>query len=169
MKKITYERFVEAIKAIAGAVIAIALLLGYVQAPETAVSDQPTARGVSNFDDLAIGGDLTVTGDVATNTDLTVDDTFAIDDTAYALTGTQTLTPTASYYLLNATSTLTLTLGATAVGDVLILHNVGVSNTIVTDTGATQGGGAVTIGPDDIGLFIYGNSKWVEIASPDNS
>lgn len=97
---------------------------------------------------------------------------LGIADTDYAETGAQTLTPSNSYYQLNPSATLTLTLGTGDAedGDILILHNVNASNSVVVvDTTATQGGANVTVGTDDLALFIFGNSKWVEIASPDNS
>ena len=122
-------------------------------------------------DDLAVGGDLAVTGNVTANTDLTVDDTFNIDDTDSTLTGSQTITPTYSYLQVSPTAVLTLTLatGAAVDGDILIIHNAVTTNTVIVDTGATQGGGNVTLAQDDIAAFIFGDSVWVEMFSPDNS
>lgn len=156
----------------------------------TAVTDnEPTARGVSNFDDItlsgdlvvgddttfgddvAVAGDLTVTGSATVSADVTVDDTFNIDDTDSLITGTQSISVTASFYEFGPASVLTLTLDTddVAVGDLLFITNVGSANVVIVDTGATQGGGNVTIGVDDSAVFIFSNSKWIEIASPDNS
>jgi hypothetical protein len=110
-------------------------------------------------------------GTVTVDPDLIVDDTLNIDETAYALTGTKTITPTATYYQLAPTAALTLTLSTASAGagDLLILHSTVATNTIIVDTGATVGGGNITLSTNDLALFIYGNSKWIEIASPDNS
>lgn len=106
------------------------------------------------------------------NDDLIVDDTLNIDDTDSTITATQTLTPTGTFYEFNPTATLTLTLatGSAEVGDLLILQNLnGSYSVVIVDTGATVGGSNVTLGQNDLALFFYTNSKWVEIASPDNS
>lgn len=178
MKK---SEFINLAATVIGALALVLVAFGVLQ-PDTA-ANQPEARGVSNFDtvtaDVVNGttvngttvnaGALNATGAVVASGDLTVDDTFGTDSTAYSLTGAQTLTPTASYYQLAPLATLTLTLGAGTTGDYLILHNTVATSTIVADTGATVGGDAITLGANDLAVFIYGNSAWIEIASPDNS
>lgn len=74
-KKITYERLAEAVKAVGIAVIAVALAFGLVSAPtETPADDnQPTARGVTNFDSLTLSDDLVVGGDSSVTGALDVD------------------------------------------------------------------------------------------------
>ena len=120
---------------------------------------------------LAVTSTSSLIGDVTASGDLTVDDTLNIDDTDSTLAGTQTLTPTASFYELNPASQLTLTLATASanVGDIVILVNISAQTVNIVDTGATQGGGAVALGQNDPAVFIYTNTKWVEIASPDNS
>ena len=113
----------------------------------------------------------TASSGVTVDDDFVVDDTFNIDDTDSTITGTQTITPTATFYELNPASTLTVTVAtaSAAVGDFLVLQNISAQSVIVVDTGATVGGGNVTLGQNDLVMFIYSNSKWIEIASPDNS
>lgn len=89
--------------------------------------------------------------------------------TAYLLTGAQTLTPTVSYYELAPATVLTLTLGTGSAGDYLILANTVATSTVIVDTGATAGGGNITLGENDIAEFINIDGTWAEIASPDNS
>lgn len=187
--KMSKQQFINIALAVATAVAMVLGGLGYL-----ADDNAPTARGTSNFDvlaaedltlsddltvtddatisgDLTVSGAATVTGNATVSTDLTVDDTFNIDDTAYALTGAQTLTPTASYYALAPAATLTVTLatGSATDGDILILYNTVTTSTIVVDTTATVGGGNITLGQNDLAVFLFANSVWAEVASPDNS
>jgi hypothetical protein len=134
-------------------------------------------------DDASIAGDLAVTGNTTMagtlaltgaatlSGDATIDDTISIDENAYALTGAQTITPTATYYQLAPVSVLTLTLStaSAADGDLIILHSTVSTATTIVDTGATVGGSVITLGENDLAVLIYGNSKWIEVASPDNS
>lgn len=105
------------------------------------------------------------------DTDVTIDDTINLDDTDSALTGAQTITPTYTYLQVSPVAVLTATLatGAAADGDLFIIHNLVATTTTVVDTGATAGGGNITLNQDDIAIFIFGDGVWVEIASPDNS
>ncbi len=116
-------------------------------------------------------GAVGFTGAITADNDLTVDDTFNLDDTDSALTGSQTITPTTTFYEFAPLTTLTITLatGEATVGDLLILQNTVSTSTVIIDTTATQGGGNITLGANDLALFIFSNSVWVEIASPDNS
>jgi hypothetical protein len=65
--KITYERIMQAIQALAVAAVSLAVIFGWVAAP---AGNEPTARGVTNFDsltlsdDLVVGDDATITGDL---------------------------------------------------------------------------------------------------------
>ena len=185
-------------KWIAWAIVTVAVLVaGYlgIQYPLPDPPDSPldlgaiTTEGVTNFDsltlsedlivtddstltdDVAIGGDLTLTGGATLSGDVIIDDTINLDEVANTATGTTTITPTQTYYQFAPTAVLTLTLatGSAAVGDLLILHNTVATNTQIVDTGATVGGSVIDLGANDLAIFIYGNSKWIEIASPDNS
>jgi len=129
-------------------------------------------EGISEFDGTAyFDGAVDVDGTVTANGDMVVDDTLNVDDTDSVITGTQTLTPTGTFYELNPGSALTVTLatGSAEVGDLLIVTNVSAQAVIIADTGATVGGGTITLNTNDLAMFIYTNTKWVEIASPDNS
>jgi hypothetical protein len=89
--------------------------------------------------------------------------------TAYTLTGAQTLTPAGTVYTVAPSAVLTLTLGTGASGQELMIFNIVATTTTIVDTGATQGGGNVTLGQDDMAHFIYIDGVWIEISSPDNS
>ena len=105
-------------------------------------------------------------------TSLAVQETLNLDDTDSTLTGAQTFTPAGTFYEFTPTAILTLTLGTSSaeIGDLLVIQNTSaVTNVVIIDTGATAGGGNVTLGTNDPAMFIYSNSKWIEIASPDNS
>lgn len=183
-------------KWIAWAIVAAAVLVAGFLGVQYPMPDPPesplllaSTEGVTNFDsltlgedlivtddstltdDVSIGGDLTVTGAATLSGDVIVDDTLNLDELANTATGSTTITPTTTYYQLAPTALLTITLatGSAAAGDLLILHNTVTTNTNIVDTGATVGGGAIDLGANDLAIFIYGNSKWIELASPDNS
>lgn len=128
-----------------------------------------TAGGLT----VTAGGATVTAGDVGiTAGDLTISSgTLAIEETDNVATGAQTITPTKTYYHFapTAVTTVTLATGAAVEGDLLILHNIVSTNTVIVDTGATQGGGNITLGQDDPAGFIFGDGVWVELFSPDNS
>lgn len=138
---------------------------------EPVETEQVETLGTTNFTDLELTGDLTVGDDATITGDLVVDDVFGIDELSNTDTGTTTLNPVSTYYQVAPVTVLTLTLGTTGVevGDLLIVHNTVATTTTIVDTGATVGGSDVTLAANDLAVFIYGNSKWIEVASPDNS
>lgn len=146
----------------------------------TANDDLTVTDDATVTDDLAVTGlatvgeTLGVTGNGTFSADLIVDDTFNIDDTAYALTGSQTLTPTASVYLLAPTAALTLTLGTAApnapdAGDFVWFVSTVTTATVIVDTTATAGGGNRTLGDTDVIGFMFDGDTWVEAFYSDNS
>ncbi len=108
-------------------------------------------------------------GGVTQTGDTTLSGLINLSPAAYTLTGAQTLTPTVSYYELAPAAVLTLTLGTGSAGDWLIIANTVTTSTVIVDTGATAGGGNITLGENDIAEFINIDGTWAEIASPDNS
>jgi hypothetical protein len=126
----------------------------------------PDAQQPTKFD-----GDVRITRDLTVDRDVTVDDVFNIDDTSTTISGTQTITPSSTFLVVAPTvaSTITLATGNASAGDWLIVVNTVTTNTNIVDTGATQGGGAIDLGLDDLAIFLFGNGKWIELASPDNS
>jgi len=190
--KLSKSQFVELASSVVTAIAMILLAFGVLSYEPAALGppveiivpdNAAEARGTTHFSGLNVTGavDLdstlnvdgatTLVGAVEAQGDLLVDDTFAIDDTDYALTGTKSLSITASFYELAPTSVLTLTLDtdATADGDILILSNSGSSNAVIVDTGATIGGAAITLGANDTAMFIKVNGKWVMLSTADNS
>ena len=147
---------------VAAVIVAIQVFLGVsypVPPPPVDVFPEGVALGTTHFTNLE-------------TEDLIVDDTFNIDETASVIVGTQTLTPTATYYQMSPATTLTVTLatGSASDGDLLILQSLVATDTVIVDTTCTVGGAAITLGSaGDMAVFIFGNSLWCEIASPDNS
>jgi len=123
-------------------------------------------------DNATVTGTLGVDGIVTANADLIVDDVLNIDDTTYALTGTQTLNPTASFYKLTHGSILTLTLGTVGVnaGDMLILYNSTANNANIADTNVrTTTGSALNLGQYDVVAFVFDGTAWIELWLATNS
>ncbi len=117
-------------------------------------------------DDASVTGALGIDGVVTANSDLIVDDVFNIDDTAYTLSGTQTLTPTASYYAINAGGILTLTLGTSGVaaGDILIISNASANNVNIPHTNMfSSTGAALDLGQYDVAAFLFDGTRWLEL------
>lgn len=77
--------------------------------------------------------------------------------------GTQTLTPTVSMYLLAPTDTVTYTLSVSnaVAGDLLILVGTVTTSTIVVDTGATNTGSGREI-TKATNIYLYNGSAWAE-------
>lgn len=121
--------------------------------------------------DLGVDGDIEANGNGDIGGNLIVDDVFNIDDTVTAISGSQTVTPSATVLTVAPTvaSTITLATGSASAGDFLLILNTVATNTNIADTGATDGGGSIDLGQNDLALFIFLNSIWVEVTSPDNS
>lgn len=126
---------------------------------------------VDNSGNVVAAGTMDVTGAGTFANDVTVDDTFNIDDTSWALTGTQTLTPTASMYVVGSTGAVTITLatGSAAAGDFLWLVANTAQAIVIVDTTATAGGANRTLGNHDVIGFLFDGSIWVEAFYSDNS
>lgn len=120
---------------------------------------------------LNVDGNATVVGNSDVTGDTTITGTLNTADTDSVLTGAQTITPTYSYLQVSPVAVLTATLATSSAedGDLLIIHNLVATTTTIVDTGATAGGGNITLGQDDIAGFIFGDGVWVEMFSPDNS
>jgi len=122
--------------------------------------------------DLELYDSVHVTGSVTVTADLIVDDVFNIDDTSYTLTGSQTLNPTASFYVINSAGVVTITLGTTGVqaGDFLVLNNISGNNAVIADTNVrTTTGAALTLGQYDVVAFVYNGAAWIELYLAANS
>jgi hypothetical protein len=132
-------------------------------------NNQITNIGAAGTDFSATGG-LTLADQLSVSSGgADVTGIFGLPATAYTLTGAQTITPTTTYYELAPTSTLTATLAGGTAGDLLILANTVTTSTIIVDTGATAGGGNITLGENDVAGFIKVDDTWAELFSPDNS
>lgn len=110
------------------------------------------------------------TGDISAQGDLTIDDILNVDAVLYTSSGTQTLDPVATHYVLSPSAQLTLTIATTSAvnSNVLwILINSAQTVTIV-DTGATAGGGNRVLGQYDWIEFLY-YDLWIETGTSDNS
>jgi hypothetical protein len=149
---------------------------------------------------LGVTGASTLTGAVAANGGLTVDSTaFIVADTSGNVTTAGTLTagdkatfsgetvwaqswitPTsgssltiaASYYVVNTTGAITLTLattGATA-GQIVTLYGDDNNNVTINDTNLlSSDGNAIVLGQYDIVILLFNGTKWVELSKTANS
>lgn len=149
--KITFDRVVSIFSALGTAVALILLSLGYISGAPVADGNEPTARGVTNFDsltlseDLVVGDDASVTGDLAVTGDYTFGSSglnaLLIDDSSEAIyltqstfTGTEVITT--STHGLSAITAAGCALGespATGAGDGALCW-VGWSGTTLTVT-----------------------------------
>ncbi len=172
-----WSNFWRVASVVALALSALATTLAGISLTSPVEVDEPVARSSYQTACYQVqGGASWVAGSgcswsVESGATLSVDSALNLDDTDSTLAGAQTLTPTATYYQMAPATVLTLTLatGSANDGDLLIIHNTVATNTTIVDTGATVGGGNITLAVNDLAMFIYGNSKWIEIASPDNS
>lgn len=123
-------------------------------------SDGSDVFNVDNTGNVTVGANLKMTSGI-----------FTIEETDNTATGTQTITPTQTYYHFSPTAVTTVTIatGSAVEGDFLIIHNLVATSTTIVDTGATQGGSDIILGLDDVAGFIFGDGVWVELFSPDNS
>lgn len=96
---------------------------------------------------------------------------WGLAPTTYALTGTQTLTPTGSLYFLTPSAALTLTLSTNDAvpGDMVFFVSGVTTSTVFADTGATAGGSTRTLGNNDIIGFLFDGTTWDEAFFSDNS
>lgn len=99
-----------------------------------------------------------------------VDGIWGLAPNTLTSSGSQTLTPTVSLYLVAPTSTLTLTLasGEAKPGDVLVIGSTTTTSTIVLTTN-TALAASRTISKNDVLEFRYFNSQWVESNYKDNT
>lgn len=121
LNKLTLERVKDALTAVAAAVVAIVGVIYSLQA-DFSGGNEPTARGVTNFDsltlsdDLVVGDDTTLTDDATVGGDLTV--TGALDVTGATTFGSGSLYPLlindSSEAIYAASGTITGTLVLTA-------------------------------------------------------
>ena len=169
------------------AAIAVVAVLGYLAEPAAPIIVEP---GMAVRERIAIdarddsyfhsGADVYVYSDDHSTQelhidgatgDITLDGTLNIDDEDSTITSTQSISVTSSFYEFTPTSVLTLTLDTdgVSVGDWLLIQNTGTSNVVLVDTGATIGGGNITLGQNDTALFVYVNSKWVMVSTANNS
>lgn len=104
--------------------------------------------------------------------DVDMSGTMRFAPTTSTSTGATNVTPAGYTFLEVApqtTLTITLVTSSAEEGDLLIVANTVSTSTIIVDTGATQGGGNITLGQDDLAGFIYLDGVWIELFSPDNS
>ena len=120
----------------------------------------------------SLGDALDVTGATSLSSTLNVTDTSTFDGefifTKQEITPTtgSTLTPTATFYIINTSGAVTITLGTTGAvaGQLLILYGKDANNVTIADTDIlTTTGNALVIGQYDIAVFVYNGTAWVEL------
>jgi hypothetical protein len=126
-----------------------------------------SAAGVLQCDGAAtiggaasVAGAATFTGNIDANGDLALAGLLRPECATSALTGTQTLTPTASCYLLSGTSTLTLTLGTVTTGTLTTLVRTGNADLVLPSAIKTSDS---DLNQYDGTVLVYDGSEWVQI------
>lgn len=136
-------------------------------------------RSVRITDDLTVADDVTITDDVTVDTitaatgatvtaggidvaagGLSLGGLAQLDCTTSAITSTQTLTPTASCYLLSGTSTLTLTLGTVTTGTMALFVRTGNADLVLASVIKTSDS---DLNQYDSFLALYDGSEWVQV------
>lgn len=143
--KLTYQGLIQIFTAIGTAVALVLLSLGYISDAGAPGDNEPTARGVTNFDSLTLSDDLVVGDDATVSGDLIIggsslypllinDSSEAIYVTQSTFTGTEVITT--STHGLSAITAAGCALGespATGAGDGALCW-VGWSGTTLTVT-----------------------------------
>lgn len=165
------------------------LLVGMAAAgPNTAVfkaiivtNDAAVGSNLTTGGDLSVGGDTSTTGTVSgailDATDLTVGDWAQIDaQVALVIGAGGIITPTGSFQPLTSASSLTCSTSkciaeGTTKGEILILANENLTNTITIDgTGGTvECKTDKALGARDILTLIWNGTDWNCISLADNS
>jgi hypothetical protein len=125
---------------------------------------------------LAVTGASTLTGNVVAAGNITVDDYLILDKAAANVTVTagSTITPTAMFQPITAagavtTSTSVAVADGAAVGQLLILHNVGAQAITVDGTGGNvECKTDVVLGAKDNLTVMWDGADWVCIGAHDN-
>lgn len=152
-------------------VIALVTFVG-VRFPTGQQDDESTQLGMTNLTALTLDETLNVTGATSLSSTLDVDDASSFDGefifTKQEITPTtgSTLTPAATFYIINTSGAITITLGTTGAvaGQLLMLYGDDNNNITVADTNIlTTTGNALVIGQYDIALFVYNGTAWVEL------
>lgn len=120
--------------------------------------------------EASVGGELTTLGDVTMAQGLGLSGVLNMGDVTYELTGTQTLTPTASYYVISPTAAVTVTLGDGSGGDWLVLTNITSNDAVIADSNVrTATGGAITLGQYDVCTLLFTGVEWFLVSLSANS
>ena len=158
-------------------VIALVTFVG-VRFPTEQQNDESAQLGMTNLTALTLDETLDVTGATSLSSTLNVTDTSTFDGefifTKQEITPTtgSTLTPTATFYIINTSGEVTITLGTTGAvaGQLLILYGKDANNVTIADTDIlTTTGNALVIGQYDIAVFVYNGTAWVELLLADDS
>lgn len=83
-----------------------------------------------------------------------------------------TLNPSATYYNVNSSAGVTITLGTSGAvtGQMLYLYGDDNNTITIADTNIlTSDGNAATIGQYDVLVFVYNGSKWAQVSKSANS
>jgi len=135
-----------------------------------APSRSATMRSASAAASSSSAGDTNLTNLVLSG-DLEVDGWYTLyRQTPHTVTAGLAITPCGSFQPLTATAPTTVTaIVAGDGGDLLVLHNVDLTDAItVTEGSALILSGDAALGPDDSLILLSDGDSWVELAQADN-
>lgn len=127
------------------------------------IQEGPVAHGIDKFYRNAY-----FKGNIETAGDLTAAGSTTFDEAAGTITATQTLTPTATFYQLDPSAEITITLApCSSAGQMLILYNDDAQTVNIADSDLLPAG-AFTMTQHDIFVGLCDGADWLKVHLQNN-
>jgi len=139
------------------------------------IQEGPVAHGVDKFyrnvymkGDLEVADDLLTHGNTDLGTNLGITGTLALNEATGTITATQTLTPSATFYQLDPSAEITVTLApCNSAGQMLILYNDDAQTVNIADSDLLPSG-AFTMTQHDIFVGLCDGADWLKMHLQNN-